>query len=234
MLALASFIVFVGATLQGSIGFGLGTLGVPLLLLIYPPFVPGPTLMLAFFLTIVVFYRERADVVVSEIGWGVLGRVIGAFFGALVVGYVAQDTLSVIAAGLVFVGLALVLSGLNIPITNRNVVAVATLSGFMGTTSSIGGPPMALLYSRQTGPQVRGTLSGIFIAGTLSALFALWAVGKFGWDQIFLGCLLLPGVALGFFASRYSAPYLDKGFVKPLILSVSASAAAVILVRHFL
>ena len=234
MLALASLIVFVGAVLQGSIGFGLGTLGVPLLLLIYPPFVPGPTLMLAFFLTIVVFHRERAEVVVSEIGWGVLGRVIGAFLGALVVGYVAQESLSVIAAGLVFVGLALVLSGVQLPLTNRNVVGVATLSGFMGTTSSIGGPPMALLYSKQTGPKVRGTLSGIFIAGTISALFALWTVGKFGWDQIYLGSLLLPGVALGFLASKYSAPYLDKGFVKPLILTVSAGAAAVILVRHFL
>ncbi|NNE70060.1 MAG: sulfite exporter TauE/SafE family protein [Rhodothermales bacterium] len=205
-----------------------------MLLLIFPPFVPGPTLLMAFVLTIVVFLRERREVVFSEIGWGVLGRVIGAFLGAMIVGVVTQETLTVLAASLVFVGLGLVLSGLSVPISGRNVVAIATLSGFMGTTSSIGGPPMALLYSGQKGPKVRGTLSGIFIAGTLSALFALWTVGKFGWDEIVLAGLLIPSVLLGFWASRYSTRLLDRGFVKPAILMVSASAAGVILVRHFL
>lgn len=233
MLLLASLIVFVGATLQGSIGFGLGTLGVPLLLLIFPPFVPGPTLLMAFVLTLVVFFRERKEVVFGEIGWGVLGRVIGAFLGALIVGYVTQETLTVLAAALVLIGLGLILSGLSIPISNVNVVAVATMSGFMGTTASIGGPPMALLYSGQQGAKVRGTLSGIFIAGTLSALFALWTVGKFGWEQVYLASLLIPSVLLGFWASHYSARYLDRGFVKPAILLVSATAAGIILVRHF-
>ncbi|MFT7553618.1 MAG: putative membrane protein YfcA [Rhodothermales bacterium] len=233
MLALASLIVFVGAMVQGSIGFGLGTLGVPLLLLIHPPFVPAPMLLLAFVLTVTVFLKERRSVSGFEIGWGVVGRLIGAFLGALLVGLVSQDSLTLIAAGLVFVALALVQSGLSVPITRLNLVAAGTLSGFMGTTSSIGGPPMGLMYAGQKGPRVRGTLSGIFVAGTLSALFALWTVGKFGVEEVKLCALLLPAVLLGIVASRYTAKYLDSGFLKPAIMLVSGAAASIILVRHF-
>lgn len=53
-LGLAGAIVLVGTVVQGSLGFGLGTLGVPLLLLIYPGFVPAPMLLVAFVLTVVV------------------------------------------------------------------------------------------------------------------------------------------------------------------------------------
>ncbi len=50
----AILIVVIGSILQGSIGFGLGPFSVPLLLLIDPVFVPGPLLLSALVLTILI------------------------------------------------------------------------------------------------------------------------------------------------------------------------------------
>ena len=80
----AATIVMVGATLQGSVGFGLGMLAAPLLLLIDPMFVPAPLLTAALALTLLVAKRERRAIDFRGIGWVLLGRLPGAFLGAFV------------------------------------------------------------------------------------------------------------------------------------------------------
>ena len=50
----------------------------------------------------------------------------------------------------------------------------------MGTISSVGGPPVALLYQDERGSEVRGTLSSIFAVGALFSLVVLAVVGEFG------------------------------------------------------
>ena len=56
-----------GAILQGSVGFGLGLIGVPLLVLIDPVFVPGPLLLAAFLLNLLMSHREHTLVLPYEI-----------------------------------------------------------------------------------------------------------------------------------------------------------------------
>jgi hypothetical protein len=51
-LVFAWAVVAVGAALQGAVGFGLGVIGAPLLVLIAPGLVPGPLLLVAFVLTL--------------------------------------------------------------------------------------------------------------------------------------------------------------------------------------
>ena len=70
-ILLAIVIVILGAILQGSIGFGLGPFSVPLLLLIDPVFVPGPVLLAALFLTVLLYNREHHAVHKNEIKWAV-------------------------------------------------------------------------------------------------------------------------------------------------------------------
>ena len=83
-LFFALVIVVLGAILQGSIGFGLGPFAVPLLLLINPIFIPGPVLLIALFLTILMFKREKHAVNTNEIKWAIFGRLMGTIAGALV------------------------------------------------------------------------------------------------------------------------------------------------------
>jgi len=51
-------------------------------------------------------------------------------------------------------------------------------SGVGGTAASIGGPLIALLYQRAAGSQVRGTLGGYFVVGSIMSITALVGTGQ--------------------------------------------------------
>ncbi|HEY4720521.1 MAG TPA: sulfite exporter TauE/SafE family protein, partial [Anaerolineae bacterium] len=99
--------------------------------------------------------------------------------------------------------------------------------------SSLGGAPMALVYQSEAGPRIRGTLSTIFVAGTIISIAGLWWVGRFGVVEFVLGVLLMPGVVVGYNLSHSTSRWIDRFDIRPAILAVSALSAVVILVRAF-
>ena len=234
VLCIAYGVVFFGTILQGAMGFGLGTLAVPVLLLIDPIFIPGPLLCLAFILTILLYLREKRDVKTQDLKWGVTGRVFGTIFGAGLLVYIPQTYFTLLIGVLVLVALGFTYAGFRLPITRGNLIRVGALSGFMSTTASIGGPPMAMLYYEQAGPRLRGTLSGIFIFGTLMSLTALALVGRLGLVELTLALYLSPALISGFLVSRFSARILDRGYIRPAILALSGTAAVITIIRFFL
>jgi len=225
-------IVAVGAMLQGGIGFGLGTFSVPLLLLVEPAFVPGPMLLSAFVLTLFLLRRERASVAFFEVRWGIVGRGVGSVAAAVLLVQLPKDLVAPVVAGLVLVAILFLVAGWRLPITRWSLLFVGTMSGLLGTAASIGGPPLAMLYVDQKGGRIRGTLSGIFVAGTLMSVTALFFAGRFGLQELKLTGMLLPGVAVGYLMSRRAAAMADKGFIRPAIIIVSGLAAILSIVRY--
>lgn len=233
-LCLASGIAALGAILQGCVGFGLGPLAVPLLLLIDTTFVPGPLLVAALFLTILMYRREQFAVEKNEIKWAVAGRLLGTIFGAIVLTVISAAYLSLFFASMVLLSLFIFISGFQLPIKSDSLFSIGALSGFMGTTSSIGGAPMALLYKDTGGPRIRGTLSGIFMIGTVIALASLVVINKFGWHELIYSFTLLPGIFVGYFLSGYVSKILDKGFLRLLILITSGATSITLITRYFI
>ncbi len=233
-IVLAIIIVILGAMLQGSIGFGLGPFSVPLLLLINPIFVPGPLLLIALGLTILMYKREKHAVNKNEIKWAVLGRVFGTVAGAIILTIISKNHLSLLFASVILLSLIIFISGIKLKLTNLNLTIVGTISGFMGTTTSIGGPPMGLLYQNKKGPRIRGTLSGIFMIGTVLALISLVVIDEFGYTELIAALILLPGIFIGYYFSRYSTKILDNGYIRPTILIVSALTSTILILRYFL
>lgn len=231
---LASVVTLFGAILQGSIGFGLGLLGVPLLVLVNPDFVPGPLLLAALILNLFISGRERKSIDTLRLKWAILGRAFGTGLGAGLLLIFPRDNLSLLFGSMVLLAVMISIAGVDFSLSPCNLFGAGTFSGFMGTTSAIGGPPVALVYQRKTGPQLRGTLAAIFIFGTVLSLFTLMLIRRFGWQELLAGISLLPGVLLGFAFSSATAKVLDRGFTRPAVLIASAvSAAAVILKSLF-
>jgi uncharacterized membrane protein YfcA len=230
---LACGIVIIGSVIQGSVGFGLGPLAVPLLVLIDPVFVPGPLLLSALVLTGLIYRREQHAVKHFEIKWAVIGRFVGTVIGAAVLLIFPKEYLSVLFGFMVLIALSILITGIHIPITNRNLLSAGALSGFMGTTSSIGGAPMALLYQKREGPQLRGTLSLIFVIGILMALVSLVFIGRFSLREFLSASVLIPGILLGFFLSKYTSKMLDRGFIRPAVFIIAGSSAAILIIKHF-
>ena len=229
---LACSIVAVGSVLQGSVGFGLGPLAVPLLVLIDPVFVPGPLLLAALLLTALMYIREQHAVRLREIQWAVLGRLVGTVFAALLLRAVPRDELSLLFAVMVLAALAILIGGFHLSITPFSLLGAGTLSGFMGTASAVGGAPMALLYQRADGPRLRGTLSGVFVIGTIMGILLLVIVGRFGLREVQSSVVLFPGIVLGFLISRRTSRILDRGFVRPAVFVVSACSALILIIRY--
>ena len=196
---LACGIVVIGATLQGSIGFGMGPFAVPLLLLIDPVFIPGPLLAAAVIITFLIYRREQHAVKTIEVKWAIAGRLVGTVLGAVFLRFFPQNHLTLFFGMMVILSLVFFAGGFHVPITTRNLFSAGSLSGFMGITSSIGGAPMALLYHKEEGPRLRGTLSGVFVIGTIIAITSLVIIGRFGLRELLSALVLYPGVLIGFY-----------------------------------
>lgn len=233
-ISLAICIVILGSILQGSVGFGLGPFSVPLLLLINPVFIPGPLLLAAVVLTILMFRREKHAVHIKEIKWAVVGRLLGTIMGATVLTIISKSHLSLLFATIILLSLLISISGIKLNLSNRNLIFVGVISGFMGTTTSIGGPPMGLLYQHKSGPRIRGTLSGIFMIGTAIAIISLIIINKFGVIELQAALILTPGIIIGYFLSRFTKRILDKGFIRPAVLIASSIAALFLIINYFI
>ncbi len=229
---LATLAVSLGATLQGSVGFGLGLLGAPLLMLIDPSLVPAPLLCAALTLTILLTHRERRSVVMRDLKWALSGRLVGTVAGVAALTVLSGGRLELTLGVLVLLGVAMSASGLHLPVTPRVLVGAGALSGFMGTTVSIGAPPMALVYQRSSGPRIRGTLSAYFVVGVMLSLVGLRFVGRFGTTELVLAVSLLPGILIGFVSSRHTSGFFDRGYTRAAVLLLSAATGLAVILRQ--
>ena len=232
-LALVMLCSAVGFTLQGAVGFGMGMLGSPLLILIDPRFVPGPVLASTMVFTALLTVREHHAIDLGGLRWAVGGRLAGTIPAAALLALLPADRLSLLFGGIVLLAVAISASGLHVEPRPASLLACGALSGLMGTIASIGGPPMALLYQHAPGARVRGTLSGLFLIGTSMSLGALVLVGRFGRDELRLSLALLPGALFGFVVSRRLASGLDRGYTRRAVLTIAAVAGLVVVVRSF-
>jgi uncharacterized membrane protein YfcA len=223
-----------GAILQGSVGFGLGLIGVPLLVLIDPVFVPGPLLLAAFLLNLLMSHREHTSIDYRSVKWAIPGRLLGAICGAGVLSAIPRDQISILFGAMVLLAVTISLTGLDVPPQPRNVLVAATFSGFMGTTSAIGGPPIALVLQKEKGPRIRSTLSVIFAVGTIISIASLAVVGRFGPREFQAALFLFPGIILGFIISRRTAKVLDRGSIRMAVLVISALTGIFVILRNFL
>lgn len=230
-LLAASALVALGAFAQSLLGFGLGVVAAALLYLIDPRLVPGPLLFLALILSALNVWRNRAGLAVQELGSAIIGRIPGMLLALWVLELASSQTLSILLGGSVLV--AVVLSRLHprIEPTRPRLFWAGFASGFMGTSTSIGGPPMALLYQGAAGSRIRANLSGYFIVGSSMSLLGLIATGHYDWDQFLLSLALLPACLAGFWAAGFGLGWVDQGRMRPLLLIVCTISALAALVN---
>lgn len=231
----AAILVIVAASLvQGSIGFGVALVAAPLLYLIDPVFVPAPMMVVGLAVSLLVYWRERRAVDLPEIGRVLPGIVLGTVAAAAVLRVVSEDALGLLFGGLVLLGVLLSIHWRPPEPGSRLLFAAGGLSGFMGTTTSIGGPPLVLLFQNRAGTHLRGTLSACFVPAGVLALIALYWSGHLGMSEAVVGVSLLPAVALGFWLSGWTAGLLDRQWLRGALLAVSAAAAIGAIVRAVL
>ena len=223
--AIALVAVFVGACAQGAIGFGLGMLAAPVLAIMDGDFVPAPLLMVAMVLTILVAIPRAGGLDWFGLRWAIVGRIPGSIAGTIAVVLLPERGLIVLFAVLVLVGVAVSAAGWSVEPTSGTLLSAGAASGLMGSVTSIGGPPMALVYQRRSGPELRATLAAFFVFGSTLSITLLAIAGELHRADIGRAALLMPAMLLGYLASRVLSSVLDRGFVRPVLLGFSAFTA---------
>jgi uncharacterized protein len=199
---LLAAIVLVASALQGSIGFGAGMVAAPAIGLVEPGLLPALVVMFACLLTVLVTVRERSHLDLSGAGWALVGRLPGSVVGALMVAALPVAALSWVVAVAVFAGAGSAFLGWRPAPTRGALVTAGALSGVMGTSTSIGGAPMAIVWQGQEPARLRGTMSAFFLVGSLVSVGLLAAVGAVTWHAVQVFLWLIPAVAAGFLLSR--------------------------------
>ncbi|GGI85982.1 hypothetical protein GCM10011581_23840 [Saccharopolyspora subtropica] len=151
--------------------------------------------------------------------------------GALAVALLPRDAFGAAVGGFVLLCLLASLVSWRPRPTAPALVVAGFAGGVLGTASSIGGPPVALLYQHETGPRIRATLAAYLTFGGVLSLVALAAGGQIGWPQVLGSAVLAPFMAAGFALSGPLRRYLDTRWMRPCVLALSGGGAVLLIAR---
>ena len=226
-------VVYVGAVVQASIGIGLGMIAAPMLAFADPDFIPAAIMLAVLPLTFTIAWIDRQHIVKRDVGFALIGRVPGVIAGALVVAALSDRVLAVMVAASVLLAVVASITGRLFRPTDRALVVAGLTSGFAGTTTGIGGPPMALTYQNSDPATMRATISAFFSIGSLMSIGALALAGEIGVRQFRLTALILPGVGLGVVTARRVKHLLRPEVIQPGVLVICTIGAFALLIETF-
>lgn len=230
-LLLATLFVSLGALLQAVTGLGAGLVIVPLLALISLQLIPGPFVFGSLILSGAMAFYGRHSISQRNL----LPILLGVLSGTCIAAYYLP-TLALESLGLVFgvFILAAVLISIVAPVFSFGVKGSLTagfFAGFMGTSSGIGAPVLALLYQNHQGASLRSTLALLYFVSSIMMLGVLHVFNRFGLNDMISGLYLIPGFILGFYLSPFLMQKIDKDYARPAVLIISIVSALVLIGR---
>lgn len=226
---IAMIIIFLGSFIQTTIGFGMAIVAAPLLLHLSVDYVPVPIIFVAAFISLLSAYHNRRSVDLGGLKMAIIGRIPGSIIGAVLLLYVSMATLSLWLGVFVLLSLLISLFPFRIGPTPFRLTIAGFLSGFMGTSSGIGGPPIALLLQHQKGSELRGNLSAFFLFSSIISLLIQLIVGYLTINHLLLTLPLLPAGLAGYLIGQRSVQYLPQKLLRylTLILCLTSGLAAI-------
>jgi uncharacterized membrane protein YfcA len=163
----------------------------------------------------------------SGFGMGMLAAPVIAMVEAVL----SREGLAWVVAAVVLTGLVLAGRGWAPRPIRANLIVAGAASGIMGTATSIGGPPMALVWQGHDGPRMRGTMSAFFMVGSTISIGMLWIAGAVTAEMLVLALWMVPAVVAGYAASRFVNRFLNAARLRSLALGASALGSVLLIVQ---
>lgn len=232
-LAVACVVVAIGAAVQGAIGIGLGLVAAPILGVIDHDFLPVSVIVCVIPLGVGVVLHERRHIDWREVGFALAGRLPGVAIGAWLVGALGAKAISVAIGAAVLTAVVGSVTRWRFRASHRNLAIAGFASGITGTAAGIGGPPMALAYQHGDPVNIRATLGGYFLFGSIMSLVALAVGGSVSERDLRLALLLVPSALVGLGLSRLLVRRLPAATIRPLLLVACSVSALVLLIETF-
>ncbi|ASG08795.1 MULTISPECIES: sulfite exporter TauE/SafE family protein [Vibrio] len=225
---IAMFLIFLGSFVQTAIGFGLAIVAAPLLFLISADYVPAPICIVALFISILNALKHRSNIELGGLKMALIGRVPGSIAGGILLVLVSTDVLALWLGLLVLFAVAVSLLPYRIEPTPIKMGIAGFFSGFFGTSSAIGGPPMALILQHQEANQLRGNLSAFFVFSSIISLSIQIPAGFLTLHHLWITIPLIPSAWLGYKLAMMTTQSLPKDnirFAALLLCTISGVTA---------
>lgn len=234
LVVLVGAMAAVGGFVQSVVGLGIGLISAPLVALLEPSLVPVLPLWLALVISGAMLVGEHAHVEWRSVAWALPGRVPGTLLGAWLVVHASDRAIGIAVGVMVLVAVAVTGRRLHIPVNGPTLLTAGFVAGTAGTTTSIGGPPIALLLQRRPPEVVRSTLAVFFFLGILLSLAGLLAEGELSRDAGLLALVMAPGVLAGLAVGRRVRVRVPRERFRHGVLLVCAVSAGALLFRSLL
>ena len=231
VVLLIGLVAIVGAYVQAVVGLGLGMLTAPVVALVEPSLVPVLTLWLALLISGLNLLGEHEHVDWRSTAWSLPARVPGTVVGAWLIAEFTETQLGVVLAVMVVLAVALSIRTIDVPLNPVSLATAGFVAGATGTATSIGGPPIALLYQRTEPRVARATMSVFFFVGVILSLAGLALTGSLDREPSLLALVMSPGVVLGYVVGRHTRDRIDRGLFRRAVLVVCTLSAVILLVR---
>ena len=131
----------------------------------------------------------------------------------------------------VLLSVLLTVRHVELPVTPATLSAAGFVSGLTGTATSIGGPPMAIVYQHHPPHQIRSTLGVFFVIGAGMSLAGLGLAGELEPAAFILAVGMVPALVLGFALSRILDRRVPRHRIRTGVLLVSGLSAVIVLAR---
>ena len=233
LFLISLLVVFIAAWVQGALGMGFGQIAAAGLIWTIPAYLPSAIILMALIVAIIALRQEWQSTDRFALGWSFSGRIIGTLLAIpLLLMMSDAGSFELFFGVLLLIGVILSVVKVQFNFNRNSLLAAGTLSGVMGTITSVGAPPMGLVFQKQAAVRARPTLNAFFAAGATFSLIVLWFAGRFDSSHVLMALWLSPGFILGVWCSRFIKK-LTGDFFRPLVL-IFATASALALIFNAL
>ncbi len=227
--------VFIGAITQSAIGIGFGIPGC-VILLFDASLIPTSIVLMGTFVAFSNAFLSFKQIIKKDLIYSLTGRVMGTLIAVpLIIITICTKYFMFIFVFMLLVIIPLSFFKWNIQASIKNVSIAGLFSGFLGTLTGVGGPPMGIVYQNSNSSRVVPTLNMFFGFGALFSVIVLWNIGLLNMI-IAIKCLLLsPSVAIGIMLGRqkFVKDFVDIKF-KTLISIICILSALLVLGQAFI
>ena len=228
VLALAGFL---SAFVQGASGMGFALIMAPVIGLLRPELLPVSVLVLMMPLNGLVAWRERHAIDWRGTAWILVGRFPGTFAGLWLLAVLSQGQLDMTVGLVTVLAVAAAAIAPEFAPTRPAAIGAGLFTGVTETATSIGGPPLALLYQHAPAPVLRATLAICFLVGQVISLGFLAAVGRVDGFTLAVSLGLCPPVMLGVWLSRHAHHRISDRRLRGFVLVFAAVSGVLLMLR---
>ncbi len=236
-LAIASAATLVGSTVFSALGFGIGMVSIPILLLAFDA--QTAVVMLNTVevpLSVLMVWQNRRHLERGEMLPIAVAGLLGALVGSFVLAASAERPLriSIIVLIVVLTAITALNMRAGVPMPRFLGPVIGFLVGLMLTALGVGGPLLALyMLARQWGRDtIRGSMSLLFLFVMPAAMAGYAVNGLYDADRLTLTAATLAPVIAGFFLGSRIARRMNERVFRIAAIGVIAITSTLVLVRE--